>query len=465
MFTIEKYNPEKEAKTLKHSVNVFHEALADGGNYYHVSNSAGDYDISYKMNQEWYDNILPAYIGNIIPDFLSYDENDIDTIDLMTFKDFDQIICMQANEYSIAIVRLALKHTQMSVYFMDPRAGWFLEPCDRLFIGQKPAETKNAMLMVGAIGKGFAKNSIEISQMPPMSDIFVFLSLFWIQDILDGKNIKDIRYMEFPYGMSSIGIGGLLAKTKEAVEFVSSMGWKLVYDGDAIGKFRLADLVKYYKFDFFHTGSIPENTVRFQNAGSINLLRRSFEIDVILDDSVLQDSFRKELEEYEEAVLNGHRTLGVLMRGTDYISSGIGNAIRRQATVEEMVPVIQAWMQVGDYDRIFLATEDKDILNKMRAIFGSKLIAVSQERHSVSEFEQGQLINQLEKQLYSKDEYNERVVENTINYFYALHILSKCQAFLCSGWNNGWDTVCAMNGGKFERVEKMGQSGTDFQQK
>lgn len=465
MFSIETYNPEKKAKTLTHSANVFHEALADGGDYYHVSGPMGDYDISYKMNMDWYAKLLPPYVGKVLPDFLTYDEYDTESIDLITFKDYGQMMCMQANEYSIAIARIALRETQMKVYFMDPRAAWFLDPSDRLFIGQKPTEQKLTLLLVGAMGNSFAKSGTDLATTPPMSDIFIFLSLFWLQDILDGRKMKDIKYLEFPYGQSAVGIGGLLLKTKETFALVNSLGWDIVFHGDTIGKFRVEDLAKYYQLDFRRPDSTPENTVACSYAGRINVIRRSFEISVTLDDSVLQDGFRKELEEYEEAILSGHRTLGVLMRGTDYISSGIGKTIRRQATVEEMIPVVQAWLEMDGYDRIFLATEDKDILSKMRETFGSRVIAVAQERHSVSEFEQGQIINQLEKQLYSEEEYNDRVIENTINYFYALHILSKCQSFLCSGWNNGWDTVCAMNGGKFQRVEKMSFGEMDFQQK
>ena len=70
-------------------------------------------------------------------------------------------------------------------------------------------------------------------------------------------------------------------------------------------------------------------------------------------------------------------------------------------------------------------------------------------------FGKGQIINELEKQIYTEKEYDDRVIDTTINYYYALHLLSRCDAFMCSGQNNGWDTVNAMNGGKFERKYKF----------
>ena len=42
-----------------------------------------------------------------------------------------------------------------------------------------------------------------------------------------------------------------------------------------------------------------------------------------------------------------------------------------------------------------------------------------------------------------------------ISIFYALYILSRCDAFLCSGQCNGWDNVLSLNGGKYERSYKF----------
>lgn len=125
------------------------------------------------------------------------------------------------------------------------------------------------------------------------------------------------------------------------------------------------------------------------------------------------------------------------------------------ATVPQMVPTIQEWMEADGYDRIFLATEDKDILKQMRDEFGKKVIVVAQERHSVSEFKPGQVISEFEKETFSPDEYDEKVEDTTINYFYALYLLSRCDSFMCSGQCNGWDVVNDFNGGQFQRCFKF----------
>ena len=63
--------------------------------------------------------------------------------------------------------------------------------------------------------------------------------------------------------------------------------------------------------------------------------------------------------------------------------------------------------------------------------------------------------NDFEKQIYSNEEYDDRVMDTSINYFYALYLLSKCEAFMSSGQNNGYDTVVSLNEGKFERVHRF----------
>ena len=47
------------------------------------------------------------------------------------------------------------------------------------------------------------------------------------------------------------------------------------------------------------------------------------------------------------------------------------------------------------------------------------------------------------------------IEDTTVNYFYALYMLSRCDSFLCSGKCNGWDIVNEFNKGKFLRSYKF----------
>ncbi len=451
MFSIEEYNNEVVAKVLEHSINVFHEALSDGDKYYHVKGDGIAYDIQYKGNTEWFGDMVPSYVGKIAPEYLEYDENDKESMDIEFLNNFSKYIILKASEYSIAVARAILKYTDKPVYFMDPRALWFLDKNENLHIGEMPEEDEKTIFLVGALGKGFVKGEPEVNK---KSDIFMFHSLFIIQYLLAGKKFSQIKYIECPFEKLHVGIGGLLTQTASLMSYAEGLGLKLVYNGEMAGKFKISDLSKYFKLNFKQSDSTIENTIILETVPFLNVCWRFYNTKAKLSTNILQDTFYNELEEYTEAVIKGRKSLGVLIRGTDYKVVGFYGA-RAQASVDDMIPTIKEWMEQDGYEVIFLATEDKDVLDQMREEFGNKVVVIAQERHSVTEFEKGQIINELEKQIYSEEEYDARIIDTTINYYYALHLLSSCDAFMCSGQNNGWDTVNAMNAGKFERVYKF----------
>ena len=65
------------------------------------------------------------------------------------------------------------------------------------------------------------------------------------------------------------------------------------------------------------------------------------------------------------------------------------------------------------------------------------------------------LIYEYEQKTNQGQAYIDALEDTTVNYFYALYILSKCDAFLCSGQCNGWDTVRSLKEGKFARERKL----------
>ena len=213
-------------------------------------------------------------------------------------------------------------------------------------------------------------------------------------------------------------------------------------------------LDKYFSLGLIAEDADDENTLAVESYLIFVKTKCIYGIESAMDTGILSESFKKDLEEYREALFEGKKVLGILIRGTDYISSGMFGD-RLMATVPQMLPTIHQWMSEDHYDRIFLATEDQDILNQMRAEFGRKVIAVAQERYSVSDFKKGQIISDLEKELYSKEEYDNRIEDTTVNYFYALYLLSCCNSFMCSGQCSGWDIVNDFNGGKFLRSFKF----------
>lgn len=97
-----------------------------------------------------------------------------------------------------------------------------------------------------------------------------------------------------------------------------------------------------------------------------------------------------------------------------------------------------------------MATEDINALEEIRNAFPGKVYAIAKEKRKTEEFDKGKTISTLEKEIYSEEEYEERVRDTTINYFYALYLLSKCDGFIASSMCSGVSTVRAFNQNKFE---------------
>ncbi|MBR6152610.1 MAG: hypothetical protein IKQ25_15140 [Lachnospiraceae bacterium] len=123
---------------------------------------------------------------------------------------------------------------------------------------------------------------------------------------------------------------------------------------------------------------------------------------------------------------------------------------RTPVSVEIMLPILRDYLEKYHFDGIFVATEDDNALKIIREAFPGKVYAVAQERHTIDEFKPGTTISDLERDSYSAQEYEGRVTDKTVNYFYALYMLSKCDGFLASSHCSGVTTVRNFNTGKFE---------------
>lgn len=106
----------------------------------------------------------------------------------------------------------------------------------------------------------------------------------------------------------------------------------------------------------------------------------------------LTDEIVEEFQEFRKELLGEGRILGILARGTDYVSAKPkGHPI--QPTAEQIIEKTKEIMESYFCDKIFLATEDASIYKKMKEAFGRSLIAPDTERYITSG---GQNINDLE---------------------------------------------------------------------
>lgn len=458
MFKLEEFNPNEEAITLKLSDKLFHEALAEEPESmmrFHVSNDKGDdFDIVYWDNS---DDIEPAeaYPKYVKPPYMAkyikYDEYDKDTLYLKYFDDVDTCIFEELNEYTIVLTKVMLSFTEMEIYCLDNRIYWFVEENPRLHIVDEIPENRfddNIFYIQEEMKCGLEDNNFN-----RLSNTYAFHNIFFMQWILDGNDISKYRFFTMPINDTG-GIGALLSGYKKNVQAAETFGLKYVSDNvDRFGKFPRSMVEKYFAVDIWDGEANEDNTLKVPNLVIFYKTKFYTSMKASLDVGTIAHDFREEMDEYYDAVLGSKKTLGILIRGTDYIATGLAGS-RKMASVEQMVPKIHQWMEEYGYEKLFLATEDADILAKMRAEFGRKMVALAQKRITVSHLKDGQIISDYEKE-NNKEDYHYRLEDTTINYFYALYILSRCDAFLCSGQCNGWDNVLSLNDGKFERSYKF----------
>ena len=444
MFKIEAYDSETDVKTLKLNDQLFHEALKEkpeSRTRFHVLNEKGEgFDIVYWDNE---DDLTPtaAIPKYVKPPYIAkypfYDETNTPTLFLEFLHPFERMMFEELNEYTIVLTKVILSETKMDIWCRDERIFWFIEKKERIHVVDTFPENRFADTTL-YIQEQY-RCGLEDGNFKRLSAVYAFHNVFFLQWILNGRDMKDFQYLTLPINDAG-GIGALLSTYTRNQALAERIGLNFVApDKDRFGKYPRALVEKYFAVDIWKPDATEANTLIVPGVVVLNMTQYYTCLPGKLEVSAIASGFKAEMDEYFDAVLSGRKVLGVLIRGSDYLSAGFGGT-RKMATVEQMTPKIRQWMADYGYQKVFLATEDSDILAKMKQEFGRDMIALAQERISVMNLRQGQIISDYEKE-HNKEDYEARLEDTTINYFYALYILSRCDAFLCSGQCNGWDNV------------------------
>ena len=451
MLSITEFDRNNNYRTLQSAPGGFHEALKHvlrGETRFHVRNGGGaDYDLVYTPNdaRAKADATFPdsAFFKSelIFPPYYFYDEDDTDRINLDLLDGFDEVFFEEANEYTLAVARLALRHTGLAVTFADARAGLCAWLAGRVTVRKAP-ETANALYVQREYYPVYVTRDRFCA-------LGLFHSMFLLQWLTDLPREK-IRYLELTIRKTE-GIGSVLSTFSKARQAFERLGIT-VYLAPGCTRYSDRMLSRYFKLGMAPKDATPSNTayVKCFNAFVLNhfIQRNPGELDL----GVLQPAFLAQMREYADQVLGGKKALGVLLRGTDYvIANYAGNY--RPVDIDDCVRVIRGHMERYGYDCIFLATEDQSFLERMLLEFPRRVIAVSQERHSVSDFGSVKFISELEKREHTGSDYEAMVEDTTVNYLYAMYMLSRCESLLANCMCSGVYFATSFNGGKYVRNE------------
>ncbi|MCR5268711.1 MAG: hypothetical protein K6E16_09360 [Lachnospiraceae bacterium] len=458
MFKIETYDHTKECKTLRLTRALFHEALKENPASlarFHVENPGGDdFDIVYYDNN---DDIEPldTYPKYQKPPFMAsyriYDENDTGTLWMEFFDGVENMVFEELNEYTIVLSDLVLKHTGISVYCTDPRIHCFVPPQDRLHVTDAlpgNLDDKTLLYIQKKLGSG-----IEDGRFRRLSATYAFHNVFVLQWVLNGRDFSKYKFITVEIGEWA-GIGAILSYCARYTIGFGRFGLKFINRNHGhLGNFEEAHLTRYFALDLHADEATDENTLVVPSFMALSKTKFLKGIPHSIDESVLTPLFKAEMNEYYDGVFGSEKVLGVMIRGTDYVTAGM-TGDRVMATPQQMAPLIHEWVEKFGFKKVFLATEDEDALEYMHAEFGDLVVALSQERLKLSDLHQNELIASYQKE-HANGMYEEKLEDTTINYFYALYILSKCDSFICSGRCNGWDIVQSFNNGRFANCYKF----------
>ncbi|MBQ9518572.1 MAG: hypothetical protein IJR59_01600, partial [Firmicutes bacterium] len=344
------------AQTLKHSENVFHEALGKGGKYYHVACESGDYDIELIENDSLIYKAFTkkAKVGKILPLYHNYDESDVKSLYLKFFDMYRAILIDEADEYTVVITKLALEHTDIDIYSLDTKLEKFAGKHDKLHIvSEYPELPEKTYLLIPV------KPPEKFMGLNPycFMSAMAFHNIFFLQDMLEGKNIEDIKYLEYVVEERS-GIASIIMRLSAFKNAFARLGIKAGIRGGS-GRYKTEMINKYFNIDILGEDATNENTIQIDSVAVLVVTTFYMTADKSYGKNILKDSLRAEMDEYFDALFGGKKVLGVLIRGTDYHTTGqIGDRI--MAGVEDMLPVIDQWLAEDKYDLIFLASEDAD---------------------------------------------------------------------------------------------------------
>jgi len=174
----------------------------------------------------------------------------------------------------------------------------------------------------------------------------------------------------------------------------------------------------------------------FSDSDAVNRWRKLF-LEYIIPNKTTSDYVS---DCYKRTIPSGSRVLGVLCRGTDYLTNRPKNH-PIQPDPDSVIRDCQELMRKGNFDKIFLATEDDSIYVRFSAIFGTKLLTTTAMRY-------GDIGSKYLPEVNS-DRSNDHYLRG-LEYFTTISILSRCNALVCG--RTGGSIAAGYMGNDFEFV-------------
>lgn len=168
---------------------------------------------------------------------------------------------------------------------------------------------------------------------------------------------------------------------------------------------------------------------------------------------VFQDDVKEILEKARVEILGEdgkQRVLGVLARGTDYTDlKPYFHPV--QPTVEEFMEKIDSYKVKYNCQKIYVATEDEKILQKLKQKYGEDLLYSNQKRVQ----ETNTFLN------YNKEFVGEEPYRNGLDYLTSIYLLSKCNGLIAGRTSGTVGTMLLAEDYEFWYIFSKGRYGVE----
>lgn len=159
-----------------------------------------------------------------------------------------------------------------------------------------------------------------------------------------------------------------------------------------------------------------------------------------------------ELVENELSRFNPGESVGLYLRGTDYVNlRPSGHPV--QPTVEQAITVVDKMLERHLIKHIFLVTEDGEIYKFVKKYYGDKLCIVSYDSF-INGYQSRGFISENPEQM---KQLADTPYQRGMNYLCKLIVLSKCRYFVGGNTNGAWAACAFSDGFEEQYVFELGK--------
>lgn len=380
-------------------------------------------------------------------------------IDLSLLEKFNVFVFEELEEYTYKIARLLInRNCNKIIYFMDYRAEYFFESKNITIITSlEDVEVKNTSKIMYVSSFEHMNFKFGVLFCHTYSSIQVMSSLCWVCNVRHPGNRKETVLLINTTFDEGCGLGFIIRTVSALRILAQERGWLVAVR--ILGNMYTDSMDINMWEQYFEQDEKYDCRMLKECENVIDLSENHFsQLAIYYNPHFMQawqdvekhvkPRLKQEIiEQFEDRLKslkdNNSRTLGVLIRGTD--ASEKASEI---SSIYYMISECMEEMELGKFDYIFLATEDKFVLENFKIKFRKKLLYVDQKRVSMDEGNK-KLVGKLldippgEKEQFGKE------------YLYITYCLSMCNALMFNMQSGGYYLTKLWQTGKFEYEKQL----------